>query len=144
MVYFQTKNPDLCKFSRVLQWKILAYFMAVKSTLRPFGIFVAVCYILWSFGIFFLFWYIAPRKIWQPCYRHERLLPRTRLSVLQHRPHPARFRIFVDCFAFRRSHVVASFEDRLFGQARKTPLRGLRNAVLGDFFSSSAHSGKEN
>jgi hypothetical protein len=35
--------------------------------------FTAILYILWAFGIFygklvqfFLFWYIAPRKIWQP------------------------------------------------------------------------------
>jgi hypothetical protein len=26
----------------------------------------AICYILWSFGIFFLFWYAVPRKILQP------------------------------------------------------------------------------
>jgi hypothetical protein len=31
------------------------------------GIFVAIWYILWSFGIFFgIFWYVVPRKIWQP------------------------------------------------------------------------------
>jgi hypothetical protein len=24
--------------------------------------------ILWSFGIFFPFWYIVTRKIWQPCF----------------------------------------------------------------------------
>jgi hypothetical protein len=28
---------------------------------------VAICFILWSFGTFFLFWYVVPRKIWQPC-----------------------------------------------------------------------------
>jgi hypothetical protein len=22
---------------------------------------------LWSFGIFYPFWYFVPRKIWQPC-----------------------------------------------------------------------------
>jgi hypothetical protein len=39
----------------------------------PFGIFfsymilvMAIGYILWSFGVFFLFWYIVPRSIWQP------------------------------------------------------------------------------
>jgi hypothetical protein len=28
--------------------------------------FVAIWYILWPFDIFFLFWYVAARKIWQP------------------------------------------------------------------------------
>jgi hypothetical protein len=28
-VYFQTKNPNLCKFCRILQWKMLVYFMAI-------------------------------------------------------------------------------------------------------------------
>jgi hypothetical protein len=27
---------------------------------------MAVWYSLWSFTIFFLFWYFGPRKIWQP------------------------------------------------------------------------------
>jgi hypothetical protein len=27
---------------------------------------MAIWYILWSFGIFSLFWYFVPRKIWQP------------------------------------------------------------------------------
>jgi hypothetical protein len=39
MVTFQTKNPILGKFCRVLQWNMLAYFMAVWYTLQPFGIF---------------------------------------------------------------------------------------------------------
>jgi hypothetical protein len=29
-------------------------------------IFMALCDILWPFGIFSPFWYIVPRKIWQP------------------------------------------------------------------------------
>jgi uncharacterized Tic20 family protein len=37
MAYFQTKNPKLGKFWRVLQWKMLAYFMAIWSILLPFG-----------------------------------------------------------------------------------------------------------
>jgi hypothetical protein len=37
--FFQTKNPNLGKFCRVLQWKMLVYFIAVSSILRPFGIF---------------------------------------------------------------------------------------------------------
>jgi hypothetical protein len=39
MVYFQTKNPNLGKLWRVLQWKMLAYFMAIWYNLRPFVIF---------------------------------------------------------------------------------------------------------
>jgi uncharacterized Tic20 family protein len=39
MVYFQTKNPDMGKFYRLWQWKMLVYFIAVWSILRPFGIF---------------------------------------------------------------------------------------------------------
>jgi hypothetical protein len=47
MVYFQTKNPDLGKFRRVLQWKMLVYlndtylvyFMAIWYILSPFDIF---------------------------------------------------------------------------------------------------------
>jgi hypothetical protein len=41
MVCFQTKNPDLGKFWRVLQWKILVYFMTIWSILL----------FLWLFGI---------------------------------------------------------------------------------------------
>jgi hypothetical protein len=29
--------------------------------------FIAMWYILWSFVVFSPFWYIVPRKIWQPC-----------------------------------------------------------------------------
>jgi hypothetical protein len=36
MVCFQTKNPNLGKFWRVLQWKILVYFMTIWSILRPY------------------------------------------------------------------------------------------------------------
>jgi hypothetical protein len=43
--------------------------------LWPFGqfsghfvYFMALKLILWSFGIFSPFWYIVPRKIWQPCF----------------------------------------------------------------------------
>jgi hypothetical protein len=40
MVYFETKNPNLGKFRRVLQCKkMLVYFMEIWYILRPFGIF---------------------------------------------------------------------------------------------------------
>jgi hypothetical protein len=58
MVYFQLKNSK--NFCKVLQWKMLVYFMAIWSISQLFG----VCYghlLLWSFGKFFprfgMFWY---------------------------------------------------------------------------------------
>jgi hypothetical protein len=52
MVYFQTKNPNLGKFWRALDWKMLICIMPIWN-------------ILWTFGIFYdhlvqfvLFWYI--------------------------------------------------------------------------------------
>jgi hypothetical protein len=33
----------------------------------PLVYFTAVWYILWLFRAFLSFWYVAPRKIWQPC-----------------------------------------------------------------------------
>jgi hypothetical protein len=35
---FQTKNPNLGKFWRALEWKMLVYFMTIWNILRPFGI----------------------------------------------------------------------------------------------------------
>jgi hypothetical protein len=72
MAYFQIKNLNLGKLSKVLQWKMIVYFMAIWSIychlvyfvviryiLSPIGIFcgylvyfVANWYILWLFGIF--------------------------------------------------------------------------------------------
>jgi hypothetical protein len=52
MVYFQTQNPNLGKFGRVLRWKMLVDFMAILSILRTFGIFMVIWYILWPIGIF--------------------------------------------------------------------------------------------
>jgi hypothetical protein len=40
IVYFQTRNINLCKFWSALDWKILMFFMAI-------------CNILWTFGIFY-------------------------------------------------------------------------------------------
>jgi hypothetical protein len=38
MAYFQTKNPNLGEFFRGLQWKRLAYFMAIWYILQPLGV----------------------------------------------------------------------------------------------------------
>jgi hypothetical protein len=35
--FFLTKNPNLGKFWRVFQWKMLVYFMDAGSILRPFA-----------------------------------------------------------------------------------------------------------
>jgi hypothetical protein len=39
MAYLQTKNPNFGKFWRVLQWKMLLYFMSSWTVLLPLGIF---------------------------------------------------------------------------------------------------------
>jgi hypothetical protein len=69
MEYFQTKNINLGKFWRVLQWKVLVYFWQC-------GLCTYLVYILWPFAIFygylvhiFPFWYVVPRNIWQPWFR---------------------------------------------------------------------------
>jgi hypothetical protein len=55
MVCFQIKNPNFGKFWRVLQWKILVYFMTILSIFRPLEIF-------YGHLIYFVFnWYISPR-----------------------------------------------------------------------------------
>jgi hypothetical protein len=71
-VYFQTKNPNLGKFYRAFDWKMLIYFMTILEH------FTDIWDILWPFGTFsvnlvpcFQFWYHAPRKIWQPCIARE-------------------------------------------------------------------------
>jgi hypothetical protein len=40
MVCFQNKNPNLGKFWRALEWKMLLYFMVIWNILRSFGIFL--------------------------------------------------------------------------------------------------------
>jgi hypothetical protein len=50
MVYFRTKNPDLGKKWRVLEWKMLVYFMVIWNILWSFGIFYGHLVYLWSFG----------------------------------------------------------------------------------------------
>jgi hypothetical protein len=55
MVCLQTKNPNLGKFWRALQWKILAYFVTIWSILRPLQIFYG------HMVYFVVIWYISPR-----------------------------------------------------------------------------------
>jgi hypothetical protein len=44
----------------------LGHFMAFGIILRPFGIFYAH-WVYFKVFCFSPFWYVAPRKIWQPC-----------------------------------------------------------------------------
>jgi hypothetical protein len=53
MVYFQTKNHNLDNFGRVLQWKMLIYFMHVWSILQPFYIFCGNWYIFHRVGMLY-------------------------------------------------------------------------------------------
>jgi hypothetical protein len=60
IAYFQTKTSNLGKFWKVLQYKMLVFFMANLSILWPNGIFygqmvyfMAKWYILWPNGIFY-------------------------------------------------------------------------------------------
>jgi hypothetical protein len=70
MVYFQTKNPNLGKFWRLMQWNMLVYFMSIWYILRQIGRF------LWPMGrfsgilvYFFRFGNVVARKIWQSRFR---------------------------------------------------------------------------
>jgi hypothetical protein len=58
MVHFQTKNPNLGKFWKVLQWKMFGIFRAILSISRPTGVFyghlvhfVVIWYIFTRFGM---------------------------------------------------------------------------------------------
>jgi hypothetical protein len=53
MVCFQTQNPNLGQFWRVLQWMMLVYVMTIWSILQPLEIVYGHLEYLWSFGIFF-------------------------------------------------------------------------------------------
>jgi hypothetical protein len=71
MVCFQTKNPNLGKFWKALQWKMLVYVMDIWSILRSLGIFYGHLVYLVVIWYIFPFWYFVPRKIWHPCSRHS-------------------------------------------------------------------------
>jgi hypothetical protein len=64
MAYFPTKYPDLGKFRSVLQWNMLVYYSAIWYIWYMVWLFsVPFWYVLVCFG---MFWYVVPRKIWQP------------------------------------------------------------------------------
>jgi hypothetical protein len=68
MVCFQTKNPNLGKSWRALDWKMSIYFIAIWNILWRFGIFYdhLVCTFCIHLVHFFRFCYHVPRRIWQP------------------------------------------------------------------------------
>jgi hypothetical protein len=51
MAHFQTKNPNLGKFRRFLQLKMLEYFIAIWYISRPLVYFMAIWYIFLRFGM---------------------------------------------------------------------------------------------
>jgi hypothetical protein len=60
MVCFQTKNPNLGKIWRVLEWKMFIYFMANWNILLIFGIFNE------HLHNFMLIWHIFPGLVHVP------------------------------------------------------------------------------
>jgi hypothetical protein len=55
MVYFQTRNPNLGKFCRALEWKNVGIFFGHLEYIT------AIWYILWPFGNLVAIWFIVPR-----------------------------------------------------------------------------------
>jgi hypothetical protein len=67
MVCFRTKNPNLGKCWKVLQWKMLVYFMDTWSILRSFVIFYGFGIgSLWKFGNFSRFGILYEEKSGNP------------------------------------------------------------------------------
>jgi hypothetical protein len=54
-VCFQTKNPNLGKFCRASEWKMLVNLLVIWNILQPFGIFCGHLVMLW-----YVIWYIFP------------------------------------------------------------------------------------
>jgi hypothetical protein len=67
MVYFQTKIPILGKFLDGLAMETDGKFWPFGLFYGHFVYFMVVWYVWGSLGIFFPFWYVVQRKIWQHC-----------------------------------------------------------------------------
>jgi hypothetical protein len=67
-VFFQTKYPDLGKFWKALEWKMLVDFIAIWNIFRAFGIPILGPFVnlVAKLVCFPPFWYIESRKIGQP------------------------------------------------------------------------------
>jgi hypothetical protein len=63
VAHFHTKIPNFCIFWEALECKIMVYFTAFLV------LFTAIWYTCVNLVYLFTFWYIAPRKIWQPWHR---------------------------------------------------------------------------
>jgi hypothetical protein len=86
MVYFKTKNPNLGKLWRVLQLKLLVYFMSTWYILLPLDIFYGrLVYFIVIWLHFFLFWYVVARIIWQPCRKRRFLWPQIGVVTFKRR-----------------------------------------------------------
>jgi hypothetical protein len=94
---FKPKISIWVNFWKVLRWKMIVYFVAIRSIFLHLVYFIAIWYIyvhlvyfviIWyhlgSFGIFSPLWYVESRKIWQPCAQLLR-------SIILFSPHPASF-----------------------------------------------------
>jgi hypothetical protein len=53
MAFYQTKNPTLGKFWRVLQWKMLVYYLAIWSLYGSLVYFVFMWYTFSHFGVLY-------------------------------------------------------------------------------------------
>jgi hypothetical protein len=74
MVCFQTKNPNLGTFWRVLHWKMLVYYMDTWSSVRFYGHFGIVRGNLVYFSPFWCFihrkiWHTVEKNVGSACYR---------------------------------------------------------------------------
>jgi hypothetical protein len=104
MVYFQTKNPNLGKFWRSMQWKMVDYFIAIWSIFCHLVYFIAIWYILWTFGIFyvylvyfFLFWYVVPEKSGNLAVSVDRKRKKKKCWVRAEWPDWSKFGLLGDC-----------------------------------------------
>jgi hypothetical protein len=67
MFCFQTKNLNLGKFWRTLEWKMLVYFMAIWNIYRTLGIlYDHLVHFMLIWYIFFRFWCHVPKKSGKP------------------------------------------------------------------------------
>jgi hypothetical protein len=79
MVCFQTKKPFSLHFGSSLNGK--------SNILWPFQYCVAICFILWQFGICYShFLYFVSGKIWQPCYRYIKVDNKCCLNLIKSWP----------------------------------------------------------
>jgi hypothetical protein len=72
MFYFHTKNPFVGILWRDWEWKMLVYVYVPTYNdhfeyLRPFGMFYSrLVYAVCVHLVFFQFWYVWTKKLWQP------------------------------------------------------------------------------